>query len=409
MVSVRDKLKTSADSRRELVLTTAAALFRQRGFNGAGIDDIGAAVGLTGPSIFHYFPSKQAILTEIADTFVSALEDAATNAGKDASGEELVDRLVNVVLASPDSLAVCLRHLSYLDADTRVSLENRLWSLACTLAQSGTQKNRVHLRTRAAAGALISLALSRSSPRVGLQPLATDMTMRILNTPLPHRSPVNVQAPREDLRRRASRAFRSEAILAEAARLFRERGFNGVSLSDIGAAVGITGSAVNRRFGSKEKLLAAAFDRLADQVGSLVYEALANAASAAEAVEDVISSYIEGAVLRRDLICLNLSETYRLPEGDRLNRRKRQRAYTDELVHVLKEIHPGLTEAEAEARARVAFVVVSEVVNSDELAKREGLIEDLTTLALAVLEPAPPNSMTPVRVGTSGSRKIGNC
>jgi AcrR family transcriptional regulator len=392
MVTRRDEMQTNADSRRELVLNTAAALFRRRGFNGAGIDDIGAAVGLSGPSVFHYFPSKQAILTEIADTFLTAMEDAARTASEDASGEELIDRLVDVVLASPDSLAVCLRHLSYLEAETRVSLEQRLRSLACTVAQSGTQNNRVHLRTRAAAGALISLAVSRNSPRLGLHSLATDMTMRILNTPLPLRSPVNVQAPREDLRRRATRAFRSEAILAVAARLFRERGFNGVSLSDIGAAVGVTGSAVNRRFGSKEKLLAAAFDRLGDQVGSLVYEALANAASASEAVENVISSYIEGAVLRRDLLCLNLSETYRLPEVDRLNRRKRQRAYTDELAHVLTEIHPSLTEAEAKARARVAFVVASEVINSDDLAKREGIIEDLTTLALAVLQPAPPNS-----------------
>jgi AcrR family transcriptional regulator len=392
MVTRRDERQTSVDSRRESVLSTAAALFRRRGFNGAGIDDIGAAVGLTGPSIFHYFPSKQAILTEIADTFLTAMEDAARTTGTDASGDELTDRLVDVVLASPDSLAVCLRHLSYLEAETRVSLEERLGSLARTVAQSGTQRNRVHLRTRAAAGALISLAVSRNSPRLGLQSLATDVTMRILNTPLPLRSLVDVQAPREDLRRRATRAFRSEAILAEAARLFRERGFNGVSLSDIGAAVGVTGSAVNRRFGSKEKLLTAAFDRLGDQVGSLVYEALANATSASEAVENVISSYIEGAVLRRDLLCLNLSETYRLPEGDRLNRRKRQRAYTDELAHVLRETHPSLTEAEAKARARVAFVVASEVINSDDLAKREGIVEDLTTLALAVLEPAPPNS-----------------
>jgi AcrR family transcriptional regulator len=385
--------KRGVDSRRELVLTTAAALFRRRGFNGAGIDDIGAAVGLSGPSVFHYFPSKQAILTEIADTFLTALEDAATNTSKDASGEQLINRLVETVFACPDSLAVCLRHLSYLDPETRLPLDKRLRALAYTVALSGTQKNRVHLRSRAVAGALISLALSRSAQRVGLQSLATAMTMRILNTPLPHRSPIKVQAPREDLRRRAARAFRTEAILAEAARLFRERGFNGVSLSDIGAAVGITGSAVNRRFGSKEKLLAAAFDRLGDQVGSLVYEALANAASAGEAVEDVISSYVEGAVLRRDLMCLNLSETYRLPETDRHNRRKRQRAYTDELAHVLQEMHPGLTDPEAKARARVAFVVVSEVINSDELAKREGLTEDLTTLALTVLEPTLPTLM----------------
>jgi hypothetical protein len=46
-----------------------------------------------------------------------------------------------------------------------------------------------------------------------------------------------------------------------------------------------------------------------------------------------------------------------------------------------------MTEAEAKARARVAFVV-SEVINSDELAAQEGLVEDLATVVLAVVEPA---------------------
>ena len=83
---------------------------------------------------------------------------------------------------------------------------------------------------------VIGLALGTSSARLDLQSLATDITMRVLDTPLPRRSALPARAPREDLRRRAARAFRSEAILAAAARLFQERGFNGVSLSDIGAA-----------------------------------------------------------------------------------------------------------------------------------------------------------------------------
>ncbi len=49
---------------------------------------------------------------------------------------------------------------------------------------------------------------------------------------------------------------RREQILAVAAQLFAKHGFHGVSIADLGAAVGVSGPALYRHFPGKEALLA---------------------------------------------------------------------------------------------------------------------------------------------------------
>ena len=54
---------------------------------------------------------------------------------------------------------------------------------------------------------------------------------------------------------RGAGGSRREQILAVAARLVARHGFHGVSIADLGAAVGISGPAVYRHFPGKEALL----------------------------------------------------------------------------------------------------------------------------------------------------------
>jgi AcrR family transcriptional regulator len=49
-------------SRREAILTAASRLFSVRGYQDVGVDDIGAAAGITGATVYYHFPSKAAIL-----------------------------------------------------------------------------------------------------------------------------------------------------------------------------------------------------------------------------------------------------------------------------------------------------------------------------------------------------------
>src|ERR1700685_4415744 len=51
--------------RREEILAAAAALFARRGFHGVTIDDIGAAVRMSGPRLYRPLPGKEAVLAEM--------------------------------------------------------------------------------------------------------------------------------------------------------------------------------------------------------------------------------------------------------------------------------------------------------------------------------------------------------
>lgn len=56
-----------SSSRRTAILNAATELFGERGFAGVGMEDIGSAVGIAGPSIYNHFDSKEKILVEILD------------------------------------------------------------------------------------------------------------------------------------------------------------------------------------------------------------------------------------------------------------------------------------------------------------------------------------------------------
>ncbi|NIH78778.1 TetR/AcrR family transcriptional regulator [Amycolatopsis viridis] len=53
-------------SRREQILSAAAELFQREGFHAVSMEDIGAAAGIAGPSVYRHFSSKAALLGAIA-------------------------------------------------------------------------------------------------------------------------------------------------------------------------------------------------------------------------------------------------------------------------------------------------------------------------------------------------------
>src|SRR5882757_3821462 len=54
-------------SRRELLVREATRLFAERGYQGVGIEEIGAAAGITGPSIYHHFASKSRLMIAVLE------------------------------------------------------------------------------------------------------------------------------------------------------------------------------------------------------------------------------------------------------------------------------------------------------------------------------------------------------
>lgn len=61
---------------RSRILEEAAGLFRREGFNGASMQDLAAVVGITKSTLYHHFPSKQALLSEIVELTVNRVTPA---------------------------------------------------------------------------------------------------------------------------------------------------------------------------------------------------------------------------------------------------------------------------------------------------------------------------------------------
>src|SRR5699024_5842007 len=66
--------------------------------------------------------------------------------------------------------------------------------------------------------------------------------------------------------RSLAKTRRTEAILAEAATLFARHGYSGVSLEDIGRAVGVSGPALYRHFAGKQALLGAVLTQASEEL-----------------------------------------------------------------------------------------------------------------------------------------------
>jgi len=62
---------TNAPTTRERIRREAAALFRTKGFNGTSMAELAGEVGITKSSLYHHFPSKQALLSEIIELTVN--------------------------------------------------------------------------------------------------------------------------------------------------------------------------------------------------------------------------------------------------------------------------------------------------------------------------------------------------
>lgn len=112
-------------NRREQIMAAAAELFAHHGFHGVGIDDIGAAVGISGPALYRHFRSKDAILGEMLNSISRYLLDGGTaRASHPGEPDEVLTGLVRFhvefALEHPALITVQERNLANLtDSDRK--------------------------------------------------------------------------------------------------------------------------------------------------------------------------------------------------------------------------------------------------------------------------------------------------
>jgi AcrR family transcriptional regulator len=156
-------------------------------------------------------------------------------------------------------------------------------------------------------------------------------------------------------RRSRLKSDRRSLLLAAAERQFAERGFLAVRLEDIGAAADVSGPAIYRHFPNKEALLVELLVEISTRLLSGGRAVVAVAADPAAALDGLVDFHLDFTLGEPDLIRIQDRDLDQLPAAALRQVRRSQRQYVEIWVHVLRELTPGLDEADARLKAHAAF------------------------------------------------------
>jgi AcrR family transcriptional regulator len=148
---------------------------------------------------------------------------------------------------------------------------------------------------------------------------------------------------------------RKERILTAAADLVAGKGYHAVSMADIGAAAGITGSGIYRHFESKSAVLVALFDRVIDGLLADEETVVQGSTDLNQVLLRLVAGQVEFVVADRVVAQVYHHEINNLPAEDRRRLRRKQRLYLEEWVHVLTELRTDLSDTQARATVHAAI------------------------------------------------------
>lgn len=179
---------------------------------------------------------------------------------------------------------------------------------------------------------------------------------------------------------------RREQILTVAAQLFAKHGYHGVSIADLGAAVGVSGPALYRHFPGKDALLAELLVGISEHL-------LAGGQARAAASDDpheVLAALVEFqadfALREPELIVVQDRDLANLPTVARRRVRQLQRTYVEIWVDTLQRAHPGLSTESARIAAHGAFGLLNSTPHSG---RGPAVAPLLRRMALAALTDLP--------------------
>ena len=135
-----------ADAQRRKVLLASVGIFSRRGFRATSMNEIAAEVGLSKPTLYHYFHNKEELLVRIySDVLAESLDLArATVANADRPFDAFRDLIASRVVYTcehQDVLRVCFEEEHELPAE----LESQLLPLLCEFEDLLTDQLERHL------------------------------------------------------------------------------------------------------------------------------------------------------------------------------------------------------------------------------------------------------------------------
>ncbi|MDO5697114.1 MAG: helix-turn-helix domain-containing protein [Dermatophilus congolensis] len=420
----RARTRLPADQRRTQLLAQAARLFMERGYAGVGIDEIGAAVGISGPAVYRHVSGKEQLVTQIAAGWLALLaartrgaKAACASSDTEAQFEAMLAAGLDVASSHIAEVTVVLRYTEVArhsiappppgtppdggtdadadngtdDVDAQACLDlwhdvSQSWAPVVGELYPQLSIEATADRIRLVTGLLLGAASSeREIPQTTRVALLAQATRRILETEftLPAPAPTDGGACTST---RWTRSSRREQILDTAVAMFRERGYGGVSMADIAEAVGVTPSASYRHFTSKEELLATAVDRAGERLVLGLSTSLADASDAQDAIDALIRTYVWDALVNRDSTAVCVTERYHLPDAELALARKRDRLMAEEWGHALAVTRPELSLAGREMLVHAVHRMVVEAVRPLPRGGSVDVAPELMRLCHAILD-----------------------
>lgn len=158
-------------------------------------------------------------------------------------------------------------------------------------------------------------------------------------------------------------ASRREQILEVAARLFARHGFHGVSIADLGAAVGVSGPALYRHFSGKEALLEEMLVGISEYLlaGG---RARARGGDPHAELAALVDFHLDFATREPELIVVHDRDLANLPGPARRRVRVLQRTYVEIWVETLRRVHQQMSPAAARVAAHGVFGLLNSTPHS---------------------------------------------
>ncbi|MCO1656410.1 TetR/AcrR family transcriptional regulator [Pseudonocardia humida] len=369
--------------RKQQIIAAAAVRFWTLGYHRVGMADIAAAVGIGPSALYRHFRSKQELLLAVLDAQLTAIENGVAAGVADLPEHALDNREFG---------ALWEREARHLPEPEHRAIRHRLRALAARVAEAIAAEAGPGGSAELRAWAALSVVDSPTHHHLDLDrarfvALLRGAAQAVTTAALP---PTTAAAPRPGPDRPVLLpATRREALLAVAIRLFGERGYPSVGLSDIGAAAGIAGPSVYNHFESKTDILVAALQRGNESLWMGLHHALARAADATGALDLLVADYTAFTLANPHIIGILLSEVTNLPDSRRDAFRRTQLDYVAEWVALLVRSRPELDAVAARALVHAALSVVNDVTRVHHLQHRPELAQETALLARAVLRAVP--------------------
>lgn len=192
--AVTRRSQAKSDRRGQLI-AAAERLVAERGYLAVRLEDIGAAVGVSGPAIYRHFPNKEAMLVELLVGISTRLLAGARDViAKDDDArtalDDLVDFHLDFVFGEPDLIRIQDRDLAHLpDAAARQVRRSQrqyveIWVSVLTRLDQELAEDDARVMAHAAFGLLNSTPYSvkPAAPKSRSREVLRRMTLAALHS-----------------------------------------------------------------------------------------------------------------------------------------------------------------------------------------------------------------------------------